>query len=217
MQHFDPKQLRELRIRKGIRASALAKQMGVSPAQVHRLENGDRRLTVDALFAYCQALDLTPGHLLTPNIWVPILGAIQSDFEVKPISQGTPNRCLAPPLCDFMDNLAALRWEPAKRFAPRRDHLAFFNQHEEGVPERAWNQRCLITRADQTQCVGWPIQQGNKTHIDTSDGQVEFDAQIQWASPIISVMPPFAVENLNKFGILLLEDLFKHRNLWINA
>ena len=28
---------------------------------------------------------------------------------------------------------------------------------------------------------------------------------------------PFAVENLNKFGILLLEDLFKHRNLWINA
>lgn len=28
---------------------------------------------------------------------------------------------------------------------------------------------------------------------------------------------PFAVENINKFTLLLLEDLFKNRNLWINA
>lgn len=27
---------------------------------------------------------------------------------------------------------------------------------------------------------------------------------------------PFAVENLNKFGLLLLEDLFKNRKLWVN-
>lgn len=196
MQTFDPKRLRQLRIGKQITASSLAKRMGVSPAQVHRLENGDRRLTVDAMLAYCQGLGLTPGQLLTPNAWVPIVGAIQSDFEVLPIRPDSPTRCLAPPLCDRMDELVALRWEPAKRFAPMRDHLAFFVQHDEELPERAWNQRCLISRADGTQCVGWPIKQGNKTHIDTSDGHVEFDAQIRWASPILSVMPPWAVENL---------------------
>lgn len=196
MLKFDPKQLKDLRIRKKIKASALAKKMDVSPAQVHRLENGDRRLTVDALFSYCQALGITPGQLLVPNTWVPILGAISSDFEVRPIALDAGERTLAPPLTDDMDRLAALRWEPAKRFAPMRDHLAFFGQHDEGVPQRAWNQRCLITRADDTQCLGWPIKQGNKVHIDTSDGQVEFDAEIRWASPILSVIAPWAIEQL---------------------
>ncbi len=196
MLKFDPKQLKQLRIRKKITASALAKQMQVSPAQVHRLENGDRRLTVDAMFSYCDALGIPPGQLLSPNSWVPILGAIQSDFEVQPIAPDTDQRTLAPPITDNMDTLAALRWEPTKRFAPMRDHFAFYNQHNEGVPQRAWNQRCLITREDGTQCLGWPIKQGNKVHIDTSDGQVEFEAEIRWASPIVSVMPPWAIEQL---------------------
>ena len=196
MQKFDPKQLKQLRTRKKVTASALAKQMGVSPAQVHRLENGDRRLTVDALLAYCRALGLAPGQVLVPNVWVPILGAIQSDFDIRPIALDAQERTLAPPLTDNMSTLAAVRWEPSKRFAPMRDHLAFFNQHDEGVPKRAWNQRCLITRGDGSQCLGWPIKQGNKVHIDTSDGHVEFEAEITWASPIFSVMPPWAIEQL---------------------
>lgn len=196
MLKFDPEQLKQLRIRKKITATALAKQMAVSPAQVHRLENGDRRLTVDALLSYCRALEIAPGHLLAPNTWVPILGAIQSDFDVRPIAQDAQERTLAPPLTDHMSTLAALRWETSKRFALMQDHLAFFNQHDEGIPKRAWNQRCLITRADGTQCLGWPIKQGNKVHIDTSDGQVEFEAEIRWASPIVCVMPPWAIEQL---------------------
>lgn len=196
MSKFDPKQLKQLRIRKKITASALAKHMEVSPAQVHRLENGDRRLTVDAMFSYCDALGIPPGQLLSPNSWVPILGAIQSDFEVRTITLDSDERTLAPPLTDNMDTLAAIRWEPAKRFAPMRDHLAFYNEHNEGIPQRAWNQRCLITREDGTRCLGWPIKQGNKVHIDTSDGQVEFEAEIRWASPIVSVMSPWAIEQL---------------------
>jgi transcriptional regulator with XRE-family HTH domain len=196
MLKFDPKQLKRLRIRKKITASSLAKQMEVSPAQVHRLENGDRRLTVDALFSYCRALGIAPGHFLVANVWVPIVGAIQSDFEVHPLASNTSERILAPPMTDQMDTLAALRWEPTRRFAPMRDHIAFFNQHNEGIPKHAWNQRCLIRRADDTRCLGWPIKQGKDVHIDTSDGQVEFNAEIRWASPILSVMPPWVLEQL---------------------
>lgn len=196
MLKFDPEQLKQLRLSKKITATALAKQMEVSPAQVHRLENGNRRLTVDALFSYCRGLGVAPESLLVPNSWVPILGAIHSDFDVLPIAKEKQERTLAPPMSNDMGNLAALCWKPSKRFALMENHLAFFHQHNEGIPNSAWSQRCLITREDGSQCLGWPIKQGNKVHIDTSDGQVEFETKIGWASPIVSVMPPWAIEQL---------------------
>ena len=196
MRDFDPARLRAHRTRQGVSATEVARRMGVSPAQVHRLEKGDRRLTIDALMRYCKAIDISVGQLFTPNVRIPVTGVIDSDFEIQPLPPDTADQILAPPLMEDMSQMAAVRWAASRRFAPMRDHAVFYNRHEGGVPEFAWNKRCLIMRRDGTQCLGWPTQQNDSVHIDVGNGPVDFNVEIVWASPVIAVMPPFAIEAL---------------------
>ena len=193
MHRFKPEILRRLRLQKGTSASWVARRMGVSPAQVHRLENGDRRLTVDALVSYCEALAVDPSRLLARNTWIPITGVIDSEFEIKSAAPDSEDKVLAPPFTDDMSSLAGVRWAPSRRFAPMRGHVAFYRNHEEGVPDIAWDKRCVITRADSSQCLGWIVKQGGSVHIDSGDGPVEFGVVVSWASPILCVMAPWAM------------------------
>ena len=197
MAKFDPAQLRALRQSKHITAVELAKRMATSPAQIHRLEKGLRRLTVDALLEYCSALDVEPGTLLSANVWVPITGLIDSEFEVQPVAADVKEQTLAPPICSDMSVVAALRWAARKRFQPMHDHVVFYQNYPAELPEIAWNKRCLVTRADGSQCLGWPIKDQNRAHIDVGDGPAEFNVAIKAASPVIAVMPPFAIQALN--------------------
>ncbi len=170
--------------------------MGVSPAQIHRLEHGDRRLTVNALMRYCQAIDISVGQVFAPNVWVPVTGVIDSDFEIQPLPPDAADQILAPPLVEDMSQLAVVRWAAGRRFAPMRDHAVFYTRHENGVPDSAWDKRCVILRSNGTQCLGWPTQQNGSVHIDVGDGPVDFNVDIVWASPVIAVMPPFAIADL---------------------
>jgi len=52
MDAFEPLQLKRLRLKQGLTITALAKILGTSTTQVHRLENGLRRLTVTMLFEF---------------------------------------------------------------------------------------------------------------------------------------------------------------------
>ncbi len=196
MTAFDIKRLRALREAKEITAAEVARRMSTSPAQIHKLEKGLRRLTVDALISYCDALGVSPGHLLTGNAWVPVTGAIDSDFQVQPLPPGSESRTLAPPLREDMDPVAALRWAAGRRFRPMLGHLVFYLRSEAGVPESAWNKRCLVMRKDGSQCLGWPIRDNDKAHIDVGDGPAEFNVEIISASPVIAVIPPFAIRDL---------------------
>ena len=193
---FEPAQLKIQRSLKNMTASEVAKRMGVSPAQINRLEKGERRLTVDTLIAYCNAIDISVGKLFTPNVWVPIAGVVDSDFEIQPLPPSAPGQVLAPPLMNDMSEVAAVRWAASRRFAPMRDHTVFFNRHQDGVPDFAWNKRCVIMRNDGSQCLGWPIEQNGSVHIDVGDGPVEFNVDVAWASPVMAVIPPFAIANL---------------------
>lgn len=196
MSAFNPNDLRVLRKARNITAAEMAKRMGLSPAQIHRLEMGTRRLTIDALIAYCQALAISPGHFFTPNLWVPVTGVIDSDFEIQPLPPISENRTLAPPLNPDMSQVAALRWAASRRFQPMFDHIVFYKRHDYGVPDQAWDKRSLIVREDGSQCLGWPKRSGNSAHIDFGDGPVEFDVAISWASPVLAVLPPHAIEEL---------------------
>ncbi len=197
MADFDPSQLRSHRIRLGISATEVARRMAVSPAQIHRLENGDRRLTVNTLIQYCAAIGLSVGQLFAPSVWVPVTGVIDSEFEIQPLPPDAADQILAPPLMEDMSHVAVVRWAPSRRFAPMRDHSVFYNRHDDGVPDSAWDKRCLIVRSNGTQCLGWPIRQNGSVHVDVGDGHpVEFNVEIVWASPVIAVMPPFAIEGL---------------------
>lgn len=196
MSSFDPGQLRALRKSIGLTAAEVARRMHVSPAQVHRLEKGLRRLTVDGLIEYCHALRVSPGSLFTTHVPVPISGTIDSDFEIQPLPTGAAATTLAPPLVADMSRVAALRWEASRRFQPMRDHLVFYQQPSTaGVAEFAWNKRCLVMRDNGSQCLGWPIKDNNSVHIDVGDGPVEFNVEVRWAAPVIAVMPPFAIPN----------------------
>lgn len=196
MHSFNPKDLKKLRIDKGLTATEVARRMNISPAQVHRLENAARRLTVDTLIAYCEAVHISVSELFTPNIWVPVTGTIDSDFEIQAIPPSSPDRILAPPLVDNMSRVAAIRWAASQRFTVMHDHTLFYERHDKGVPDAAWDNRCLILRSNGRQCLGWPIRQGDTVYIDFSAGPVELNAEITWASPILAVMPPFALDSL---------------------
>ena len=196
MSKFDPDQLRVLRKSKHITATELARRMDTSPAQIHRLEKGQRRLTVDSLLHYCDSIGVSVGNLFAPNEWVPVTGVIDSEFEILPLPPSSPDKTLAPSLTSDMKSLGALRWAAGRRFSTMRDHVVFYKRNLEGVPDSVWNKRCLILRADGSQCLGWPIRSNNSVHIDFSNGPHEFDVEIKWASPVIAVMPPFAIEAL---------------------
>lgn len=196
MEGFDPGQLRANRTRLGFSATEVARRMAVSPAQVHRLENGDRRLTVDALLSYCAAIGISVGQLFAPNVHVPVTGVIDSEFEIQPLPPAADNQILAPPLMEDMSHVAVVRWAASRRFAPMRDHAVFYDRHELGVPDFAWQKRCVIVRSNGSQCLGWPVQHNGSVHIDVGNGPVDFNAEIVWASPVIAVMPPFAVDRL---------------------
>ncbi len=196
MLEFDPNRLRTHRLLKGFTAVEVASRLGISPAQINRLEKGNRRLTVDNLIAYCSAIGVSVGQLFAPNVWVPVTGAIDSDFEIQPLAPSSPNKILAPPLMDDMDRVAAVCWAASRRFAPMAGHAVFFDRHESGVPEIAWNKRCVVVRKDGSQCLGWPVQQQGNVHIDVADGPAEFNVDIGWASPVIAVMPPHAIASL---------------------
>ena len=196
MRDFDPARLRDIRIARGMSGIELAKCMEVSPAQIHRLEKGDRRLTVDTLLRYCDALNISVGQLFAPNSLVPVTGVIDSDFEIQPLPPNAPDQILAPPLVEDMSQLAVVRWAASRRFAPMRDHAVFYNRHEQGVPDFAWDKRCVIVRADGSQCLGWPTRQSGSVHINVGSGPVEFDVEVVWASAVVAVMPPFAIDAL---------------------
>ncbi len=196
---FDPAQLRFLRKSKKVTAVELARRMGVSPAQVHRLEKGLRRLTVDNLLSYCAALGVSASNLLVAEIQVPLSGIIDSDFQVQPLPEAAAARTVAPPLSTDMSTVYALRWAASRRFAPMRDHLVYYRQlTTDRVPEIAWNKRCLVVREDGSRCLGWPVKHDTGAHIDVGSGPVEFDVKIAWAAPVIAVMPPHAVEELER-------------------
>ncbi|MEM9574255.1 MAG: hypothetical protein AAF870_03380 [Pseudomonadota bacterium] len=54
----------------------------------------------------------------------------------------------------------------------------------------------MIARADGSQCIGWPIRKANSTHIDNPNATVEFNVDIVWASPVIAVVAPWVMEDL---------------------
>jgi transcriptional regulator with XRE-family HTH domain len=194
MTDFDPTVLRSLRKDRGLTITSLAKKLQQSPAQVHRLENGQRRITVDLLLRYCDALGVEIGQLFQKNPMIPIIGVINAEFEVLPMPPNTPYQTRAPGIVPDPERLAAVRWEPAKRFSKMHGHLCFFYADVEGIPDAAWGQRCIIRRRNGTQVIGWPIRQGDQIHIDNPDSAVEFSADIVWASPILAVFSPVAFD-----------------------
>lgn len=196
MDSFNPARLRTLRQQAGITIAELANDLGVSATQVHRLETNQRRLTVDMLLRITNSLGVNVPDLFSNEIHVPVIGVIDAADDVTRLPPDSGDWTLAPHLVHDMENVAAVRWEPKRTIEWMFGHLLFFYTHDDGVPEAAWGERCLITRDDGSQCIGWPVSDNGVTHIDSANGRSTFNASITWASPILAVVPPYLIERL---------------------
>ena len=202
MEKFEPTQLKRLRLQQGLTITALAERLGTSTTQVHRLENGLRRLTVTMLFEFCEALNSSPADLFEFSGGVPVTGIVDDAYEVLPLTPSSPKQVVSPRLVQDMQNVAALGWEPKNQLMPMRGHYMFYYAHDDGVPEHAWGNRCLLLLQDGRQRVGWPIRDAESFHIDNHEGRTEFNVELIWASPILAVVPPFLVSRLKSLNDL---------------
>ena len=202
MNSFDPLILKRLRVEQRITIKALAEKLGTSTTQVHRLENGLRRLTVTMLFEFCEALNASPVDLFEFPGNVPVTGIVGDAYEVLPLTPSSPKQIISPRLVQDMQNVAALGWEPKNRLMPMHGHYMFYYAHDNGVPDQAWSNRCLLLLEDGRQRIGWPIRDGKAIHIDNHEGRAEFNIELRWASPILAVVPPFLMNRLKSLGDL---------------
>ena len=194
MVKFDPRKLKELRIQKGMSVAEMAEKLGVSVQQAHRLEKGERRLTVDVLLAFCNELDVNVGHIFSQPVEVPITGIINELYEVLACPPNSPRVVRVPALVPDNTNLAAVRWHASGHISRISGQLAFYYLHRDGIPDNAWGNRCLIVRQDGNQYIGWLISQDGVTHIENPEGRTQFNVEVTWASPILAVAPPFVFE-----------------------
>lgn len=198
MNAFDPIRLRNARLRAGLTIAELAKRLNVSAAQVHRLEMGQRRLTVDVLMEVCAALQMEINQLFSPSPRVPVLGVIDSTYEVLPLPANTATMTYAPAVVSDMENIAAVRWEPQRRFSYMFGHIMLFYTNGKGVGDDCWNQRCLLRRETGTQRIGWPVLREGIVHIDGVEGVTEFSVKLDWGSPILAVVSPVLIAQIER-------------------
>jgi hypothetical protein len=154
------------------------------------------------LFQFCEALNSSPADLFEFSGSVPVTGIVDDSYEVLPLTPSSPKQVVSPRLVQDMQNVAALGWEPKNRLMPMHGHYMFYYAHNDGVPEHAWGNRCLLLLQDGRQRVGWPIRDAESFHIDNHEGRTEFNVELIWASPILAVVPPFLVSRLKSLNDL---------------
>lgn len=196
MEHFNPGTLKLLRKQRRIRVADMADAMGVSVAQIHRLENGERRLTVDTLLQFCKVLDIDMCQLFAAHREIPVTGVINSVYEVLPTPEESVRSISLPAILPGIERVAALRWETSGHISGMTGHILLYYLHDDRVPNSAWGTRCYIRKSDGEQVIGWPIKDESATHIDIPEGRTQFNVELEWASPILAVLAPSAVKIL---------------------
>lgn len=185
--------LRETRLRRGLTLQEVADRIGTSPAQIQRLEKGRRHMTMAMLEAYCAVLGLDPLQVFGAGaVTVPVIGVVDFRSNVLPLPAGSPVLVQVPPIVFDAHRLAAVRWEARDRFELLTGSLMVFYADVDGISPAAWNRRSVIRRSDGTQRTGWLYRQDGQTHVNDVVGPVEFNVQIEWASPILGTINPRA-------------------------
>ena len=191
---FDTGVLRQARLSRNFTLKQVAYKMGVSAPQVQRVESGERRLTVDFLEAYCDAVGINILDLYQAEALVPIIGVMDDNSNVLPVPAGTPTTVRAPHIISHPERLAGVRWHGRSRFQMMEGHVLFFLTDTVGIPEDSWNKRCIMRRVDGTQRLGWPHREDGQIHITDAGHDPELNVKLEWASPILCVVAPQLLE-----------------------
>ena len=108
--------LRQLRESKGRTQTAVARRVGISPAQLARLESNQRGLYVEDFVAIAEALDEKPGNLLPNDLGdvghlkplIDRLASVKPEFLARVTS-------IIGKVVLLTDDVVAVRRSPAKR------------------------------------------------------------------------------------------------------
>ena len=182
--------IREIRKQRGLTLQDLGEVCGMSVQQVHRLERGHRRLTVEMLEKLCYGLRVDMFALVRCAEQVPVLGIMDHDFTVHPLPPNAEVTVPAPYLGVDPKRLGAYRWHPRTRIANMEGQRIYFCRDVEGIAPDAWGHRSIITLADGTQRMGWLVEQDGHVHIGQTGGISELNITPVWASKVLGVLPP---------------------------
>jgi repressor LexA len=185
-----PEMLRAMRLKRKLTLKQVAARVGLSPAQIQRLEKGERRMTIDLLAAYCAALRISATELIRGEVQVPVIGVVDAQSNILPLPAGSAEWTRVPYIVPEPKRLAAVRWETRDRFELMNGALEFFYADVDGIAQTAWNRRCVIRRGDGTQRIGWLLSRDGQTHVSDNLGGVEFNLQVEWASPVLAMLAP---------------------------
>jgi transcriptional regulator with XRE-family HTH domain len=197
-----PEMLRAMRLKRKLTLKQVAARVGLSPAQIQRLEKGERRMTIDLLAAYCAALRISATELIRGEVQVPIIGIVDAQSNILALPAGSAEWTRVPYLVAEPSRLGAVRWETRDRFELMNGAVEFFYADVPGIAPNAWNRRCIIRRGDGTQRIGWLLSKDGQTHVSDNLGGVEFNLQVEWASPILAMLAPeILAEGAERFRV----------------
>lgn len=182
--------IRELRKQRGLTLQELGDLCGLSVQQVHRLERGHRRLTVEILEKLCDGLRVDMFALVRGAEQVPVLGVLDQDFLIHPVPPNSEVTVPAPYLGVDPKRLGAYRWQPQTRIANMEGQRVYFCRDVEGIDPAAWGHRSIVTLEDGSQRMGWLIQQNGHIHLGQTQGIVDLNITPVWASKVLGVLPP---------------------------
>ena len=187
---ISPGILRQIRLQRRMTLKQVGARVGLNAAQIQRLEKGERRLTIDLLAAWCDALRIDAVELLRGEVRVPVIGVVDAQSNILPLPAGSAEWTRVPYLVPDPARLAAVRWENRDRFELMNGSLEFFYADTPGIASNAWDRRCIMRRADGTQRRGWLLRRDGQVHVSDNAGSVEFNLQVEWASPILAMLAP---------------------------
>ena len=182
--------MREARQAQGLTLKQVAYKMGISSPQVQRVESGARRLTIQFLQDYCDAININILDLFSPLIAVPVIGVIGADANINPVAAGMDTWVRAPHIVCHPERLASVRWGANAPFKAMEGHIGFFYADTHGIPDTAWRKACVMRRADGTHRLGSLVNVEGQIHVLGPAHEVELNAQIEWASPLLATIAP---------------------------
>jgi transcriptional regulator with XRE-family HTH domain len=155
-----PRTIRKLRRERGMTLAQAAHGAGTTAAQVMKLENGDRRMTLDWLERLAKALDCNVLDIIAPARQTPITGFLTAQWAVQQAVRdprfGTmpPSLTVAVPRGCDPDNIIAIRRQTLDRADFFSGATFYFERKTEPVQLEIYDGRiCLLTTADGAQNV----------------------------------------------------------------
>jgi transcriptional regulator with XRE-family HTH domain len=190
--------IREWRKRRGLTQEALARRVGTSVSEIHKLEVGKRRLTTDWLrrlggALHCPAVELMAGE--EGDFTVPVVGYVGAGEQVYAIDDHALGHGIDSVTCPLEldpETTVAVAVRGDSMLPIQDGWLLFYHRDYDGVPEECIGHLCVVRVADDGPVYVKQLRRGYSSGcfnlISTNASPIE-DARLEWAAPVLLILP----------------------------